>query len=99
MKILILSLLIGILIGSFKIIPKKYLKLNSKFQLFALILLLFSMGISIGSNKEMFSLINKLGLQAISFSIMTILFSTLVLYVTTNLFFNMEEIKKEDNTK
>lgn len=99
MKILILSLLIGILIGSFKIIPKKYLKLNSKFQLFALILLLFSMGISIGSNKEMFSLINKLGLQAISFSIMTILFSTLVLYVTTNLFFNMEEIKKEDNSK
>lgn len=99
MKILIFSLLIGILIGSFKVIPKKYLKLNSKFQLFALILLLFSMGISIGSNKEMFSLINTLGLQAVSFSIMTIVFSTLVLHLITNLFFNTEEIKKEDSNK
>ncbi|WP_099189123.1 LysO family transporter [Tepidibacter mesophilus] len=96
MKILILSLLIGILLGSFKIIPNKYLKLNSKFQLFALILLLFSMGISIGSNKDMFNSINTLGLQAISFSTMTIIFSTLVLYLITNLFFNTKESQKED---
>lgn len=93
MKVLLLSLTIGIIIGILKIVPEKYMKLNSKFQQWALFLLLFSMGASIGSNKEMLSSLSKIGIKALSFSVTTIAFSVIILYIVSNKFLNTD--KKE----
>ncbi|SHK43337.1 LysO family transporter [Tepidibacter formicigenes] len=101
MKILILSLIIGIIIGITKIIPKKHMKFNSYFQLLALIILLFSMGASIGSNKEILSSLNTIGIKAITFSIMTIIFSVIVMYIVSKKFLNTnnQSIEKEEIQK
>lgn len=97
MKVLILSLTIGIIIGIMKIVPEKYMKLNSNFQQMALFLLLFSMGASIGSNKEMLNSLNKIGIKAIGFSITTIAFSVIILYIVSIKFLssNKKNFEKE----
>lgn len=93
MWLILVSLVIGIVIGIIGFIPKKYMKFNSKFQQIGVILLLFSMGASIGANKELIMELKTLGLKAITFALLTCLFSILFTYLTTSRFLKqkMEE--------
>lgn len=93
---IIISLVVGILIGVLGFIPKKYIRFNSKFQQIGVILLLFSMGASIGANRELLLKLSSLGLKAITFAILTCLFSIIFTYIITNKFFkqDVEEINK-----
>ena len=93
---IILSHVFGITIGILGFIPKKYMKLNSKFQQIGVILLLFSMGASIGANKELLLNLKELGLKAITFAILTCLFSIIFTYLVTSKFLkqSVEEIRK-----
>lgn len=92
---IIISLFVGIIIGILGVIPKKYMRFNSRFQQIGVILLLFSMGASIGSNKELILGLKNIGLKAITFALLTCLFSILFTYLVTNKFLkqNMEENK------
>ncbi len=93
---IIISLAAGIVIGILGFIPKKYLRFNSKFQQIGVILLLFSMGASIGANRNLLQKLNTIGLKAITFAILTCLFSIIFTYLITCKFFkqNVREINK-----
>jgi Kef-type K+ transport system membrane component KefB len=86
MWIILISLAVGVIIGILGVIPKRYVKYNSKFQQIGVILLLFSMGASIGSNKEMIMHLKSLGLKAITFAILTSFFSILITYIVSSKF-------------
>lgn len=90
---IIVSLFIGIVIGILGLIPKRFMKFNSRFQQIGVILLLFSMGASIGSNRELIFKLKELGLKAITFGILTCLFSILFTYLVSSRFLkqDMEE--------
>lgn len=77
---------IGITIGLLNLIPKKYLGFNTIFQRIGIVLLLFSMGASIGSNKKMFSQIKNIGIKSFCFALMACSFSVLVTYFITKRF-------------
>lgn len=92
---ILVSLGVGIVIGILGVIPKKYMRFNSKFQQFGVVLLLFSMGASIGANKKLILELKSLGLKAITFALLTCLFSIIFTYLTTSKFLkqNVEETK------
>lgn len=95
MRAILISLIVGILIGISGIIPGKYIKFNSKFQQIGVILLLFSMGASIGANKGLILNLKNLGLIAVVFALLTCLFSISFTYFITNKF--LKQDMEEDN--
>lgn len=96
MWIIIVSLLAGVVIGLVGIIPRRYMKFNSRFQQAGVILLLFSMGASIGSNRELILKLKSIGLKSITFALLACFFSILFTYLVTSKFLkqNMEEDKQ-----
>lgn len=76
-----ISLAIGFLIGYKKFVSEKLITLNSKFQLICLLILIFSMGMSIGSNKEIIAYLPTLGFKAFIFSVCCIGGSVFVVYL------------------
>ena len=93
MWLIIASLFAGIIIGILKFIPEKYMKYNSKFQQAGIILLLFSMGASIGANKSLLANLKLIGLKSASYAVFTCFFSIFAVYLVTRKFF------REDNKK
>lgn len=89
---IIVSLAVGVIIGLLGIIPKKFMKYNSRFQQAGVILLLFSMGASIGSNRKLLSDLKSLGFKSITFAVMTCLCSIVITYIVSRKF-----IKEERN--
>jgi uncharacterized membrane protein YbjE (DUF340 family) len=87
MWLILVSLFIGIVIGVLRFIPEKYMKYNSRFQQAGIILLLFSMGASIGANKSLLSNLKIIGLKSASFAVLTCLFSIAAVYFTSRKFF------------
>lgn len=83
-KILIF-LLVGMIIGSTVKMTDKMKVLNGKFQHLGVILLLFTMGASIGLDRNILSKFQVLGYKAAIFAILTSVFSILVVYVASRL--------------
>jgi hypothetical protein len=77
---------IGIAIGFSNRIPEKYIKYNTWFQRIGIVLLLFSMGASIGSNKKMISEIQFIGVKSLSFALAACIFSVLFTFLLTRKF-------------
>lgn len=90
MWIILLSLLIGVVIGISKIIPQKFVKFNSRFQQAGIILLLFSMGASIGANKELIYNLKSMGIKAVTFAVLTCIFSIGAVYIVSTRFMKGE---------
>jgi uncharacterized membrane protein YbjE (DUF340 family) len=74
---------LGIIIGLFLKWTDRMKELNGKFQLVFLSLLLFLMGVSIGSNPQIVENLSLIGLKSLMFSIMTVAFSVLFIYIAT----------------
>lgn len=85
MWIIYISLCLGIVIGAYKKTSKKLIKINDIMTLICIFALLFVMGISIGTNKEVINNIGKVGLIALVYSILTILGSIIVVYLVSNI--------------
>lgn len=83
---ILLSLVVGAAIGYFFNLSNKQKKINSKIQQFAVVFLLFSMGISVGANKSVIANLKNIGTTALTFAILTSLFSILFVFVVTNKF-------------
>lgn len=81
MWLILISLAVGIIIGLFQLIPPKCLKWNAKFQQSGVILLLFSMGASIGANKEIIGNLRNMGVQAAVFATLTSICSITAVYI------------------
>jgi uncharacterized transporter YbjL len=74
-------LLVGGFIGYKEIAHKKLLERLDKFQLAALILLLFIMGIRIGADQEVMGAISTIGFKALVFSVISIGVSVLFVWI------------------
>lgn len=83
--IILMIMAIGVWVG-FKWFPQKWQKHNSIVQLISIIMLIFCMGVSLGSNPDFFSEITTLGIEGLVFAIVPIIFSILVVYALTTRF-------------
>lgn len=77
---------LGIIIGLFQLIPKQYMKFNSKLQTISLIILIFGMGTSIGGDEKILKSLNEVGLKAFAFAILSIIFSIIILFIFSKVF-------------
>ena len=82
---LIIYFLIGLLIGC-KVFPSKFLKVNSLIQLICLSIILFSLGLSLGSEERFLSQIKDVGIEAFFYAVLAILGSVGVVYLFTRCF-------------
>ncbi len=76
---------LGIVFGIYIKWTDSLKKINSKFQVLGLTVLLFFMGVSIGSNPEIISNLSLIGLKAITFSLLTVIFSVLTIFTVTHM--------------
>ncbi|KGK89975.1 LysO family transporter [Clostridium sp. HMP27] len=83
---ILLSLVVGAIIGYFFNLSYKQKKTNSKVQQFAVVFLLFSMGISVGANKSVVANLKNIGTTALTFAILTSLFSIILVFIVTSKF-------------
>lgn len=97
MKIIFISLFIGITIGIFIKLPKQFIKLNSRFQHLMVFLLLFSMGLSIGANKSLLNQIGSLGIKSLAFALVTAVLSILGVYLATELYSKYSSRRKNND--
>lgn len=77
---LIISLLLGCLIGYLFNLSKKTLKINSSLQLVIIFILLFSMGLSIGINPKILNNLDTIGLSSLIFALLTTVFSIVFVF-------------------
>lgn len=85
MWIIIFSLILGISIGYFDILPLRYMKYTKQLTLIGLFLLLFTMGVGIGTDSQVINNLDELGLKAIVLAIGSVLGSLVFI-----LFFRFE---------
>lgn len=64
--------------GHFNILPENFYNLANKITMFGLIVLLFSMGLGIGSNSDLLNNLDTLGLQAFLLALGSVLGSIIV---------------------
>ena len=88
---IIISLAIGFIIGYKKFISDKLIVLNSRMQTVWLVILIFSMGTSIGANKEILEKLPALGGKALLFAAACCIGSVLMVYLFS---FFIEKDKK-----
>jgi len=80
---IIVFLIAGIIVGNRLNLGAKGKHINEKIQFVGLLLLLFSMGISIGANEEVVKNLNDIGFQALIFAICTTLGSIILVYIVS----------------
>ena len=84
---------IGIIIGYKSLLGEKALKWNSRLQNVWLMLLIFVMGMSIGSDGNIINQLPSLGAKAFLFAVLSIAGSVLVVYLLSIAFFEKEAKK------
>lgn len=80
MSEIIWALVAGILVGFFSLLPKKILNNLNHFSLAALILLLYSMGAKLGSDRQLMAQLGQIGLQSLGLAVSAIVGSTALVY-------------------
>ena len=72
------ALVAGGLLGWFNLLPAQIYDWTGKITVFGLAVLLFSMGVGIGSNEQILKHLDTLGLKALAISFFSVLGSILV---------------------
>lgn len=85
MSLLLGALALGFLLARFNVLPKSIQTIVPKIGSLALVVLLFSMGISLGANPELITSLPTLGLKAVFLSLGTILGSLLLVGIALNI--------------
>lgn len=95
MWLILVSLAAGIVIGLYinlkGLVSEDSMKYNGRFQQVGIIILLFSMGATIGADSEMIGKLKSMGLKAFVFSVLTSLFAVIVTYLVTERFLKEEK--------
>ena len=89
---IIIVMAIGIIIGNF-IKNKNFKIINEKIQLIATIILIFAMGINIGSKENFINELANLGITSFIFFIIPTILSIIVVYFLTKRFMTNKERK------
>ncbi|WP_028855931.1 LysO family transporter [Psychrilyobacter atlanticus] len=92
MQNILISLILGILIGSIVKFSDKMKKFNGAFQHLGVIILLFAIGITIGINRSLLSNLNKIGGISLVFALLTSLFSIILVFFMSRII-----IKRRNN--
>jgi len=81
----------GIVIGWLLHKKEQFLKLTAELTNWAIYLLLFLLGLSVGSDKQILSSFDKIGLQSIIITLFAVTGSVLVSWITYIIFFKKNE--------
>lgn len=92
---ILIFLLIGMVIG-WKWFPEKWNKLNINIQLAATLLLIFSMGVSLGNRPNFVQEIANMGFRSFIFAALAIAGSILVVYPLTKNYLVKDKRKEDD---
>lgn len=76
---------LGILAGKI-IVPKKMKSINEKMQVASTLLLIFTLGITLGKRENFLSELSSLGMESAIFCIVPTIFSIIMVYVLTKKF-------------
>ena len=82
---------VGILIGWLLHNKKQFLKVTSQLTNWAIYLLLFLLGLSVGTNEKILNNFDKIGLQSIVITLFAVAGSILFSWLTYILFFKKNE--------
>lgn len=85
MSRLIGAVILGFILARWRVLPQAIANQMGRISTFALILLLFSMGISIGANSEIISNLPSLGLKAFILSCCTVLGSVFFVWLAVKI--------------
>ncbi len=91
MKI-ILIMIAGTLVGHW--FPARHKKKNELFQIICTTLLIFSMGVMLGSRENFIQDLSRLGLQSLLFCLIPAIFSLLLVFVLSHRY--LEKCHKEE---
>ncbi|NLY55030.1 MAG: lysine exporter LysO family protein [Firmicutes bacterium] len=80
MSAIIWALVAGILVGFFSLLPNKILANLNHFSLAALILLLYSMGAKLGSDRMLMAQLGQIGIESLGLAVSAIVGSTALVY-------------------
>lgn len=92
----IIVMSIGWFIG-YKYFKEKYIKANSFFQTVCVALLIFCMGVSLGSRPTFFDDLKDLGINAVIYSVVPIIFSVVFVYFLTEITINRKGGQADDS--
>lgn len=81
----------GIVIGWFLHKKEKFLKVINELTNWAIFLLLFLLGLSVGTNDKILQNFDQIGFQAIAITLFAVMGSVLVSWLTYILFFKKDE--------
>lgn len=84
-------MILGIGIGWILHNKEKILKVSNELTNWAIYLLLFLLGLSVGTNEKILKNFHEIGLQAIIITIFAVMGSVLVSWLVYNLFFKRDE--------
>lgn len=85
----------GVLVGKF-FFPVRWKRLNEILQTVCTVLLIFSMGVMLGSRDDFVSEITSLGTQSIIFFLIPSVFSVIAVYPLTRIFLEKRRKKREE---
>lgn len=97
---IIVAMVLGGLVGAF-VLPERILRLNSLLQLISTTLLIFSMGVMLGSRDQFLAELASVGFASIMFCLLPTAFSTAAVYALTRLLMreHLESAKREKNER
>lgn len=93
---ILIVMCIGVLIGN-RIFPEKYKRLNEKLQVICTVLLIFSMGVTLGQRDNFLHELTSLGFTSFLFFFIPTVLSILLVFILTRIF--MERKNKEKTIK
>ncbi|MGL5676208.1 MAG: LysO family transporter [Cellulosilyticaceae bacterium] len=88
--VILMIMAVGILVG-LKCFPEKWSKYNHYVQLVSIVLLIFCMGVSLGSNPTFMEQLVSMGFKGVVFAVVPILGSIGCVYVLSEKFMKNKE--------
>lgn len=88
---ILIALILGAIVGYFLKLGEKGKSINGKLQQLGVIFLLFSMGASIGADKDIIKNLPSIGLKSFLFAVATIGVSIVIIYILSEKFMPKEE--------
>ena len=85
---------LGVLVGKF-FFPEGWKRINEILQTVCTVLLIFAMGVMLGSREDFVSEITSLGMQSIIFILIPTVFSVIAVYPLTRLFLEKRRGKEK----
>lgn len=86
----ILLMCLGVLVGKF-LFPERWSRANGRLQVVLTVLLIFTMGVSIGRNDDLLGNIASIGLDSALFCVVPMAVSVVLVYLVTRRMFGAGE--------